>query len=78
MEDAIEPSMYATDVAIEQAVAGVPFRDAYRAAAESIGSAGNGRTPRQSLNERVSPGGAGQPGVEILRARLKALKDGTR
>ncbi|HET7663072.1 MAG TPA: argininosuccinate lyase [Rhodanobacteraceae bacterium] len=75
MEDAIEPSMYATDVAIEQAVAGVPFRDAYRAAAESIGSAGNGRTPRQSLNQRVSPGGAGKPGVEILRARLKALED---
>ncbi|NUR24045.1 argininosuccinate lyase, partial [Frateuria sp.] len=33
MRAAIEPAMYATDVAIEQAAAGVPFRDAYRAAA---------------------------------------------
>lgn len=76
MQAAIEPSMYATDVAIEQAAAGIPFRDAYRAAAESAASAGDGRTPQQSLDARVSPGGAGQPGVEILRARHKALQDG--
>ncbi len=75
MRAAIEPAMYATDVAIEQAAAGVPFRDAYRAAAETAASAGEGRTPRQSLDARVSPGGAGRPGVEILAARLKALKD---
>ncbi len=73
MEAAIESSMYATDVAIEQAAAGVPFRDAYRAAAEAAAAAGAGRTPQQSLDARVSPGGAAQPGLEILEARLKAL-----
>src|SRR5690625_4209570 len=73
MREAIEPAMYATDVAIEQAAAGVPFRDAYRAAADTAASAGAGRSPEQSLKERMSPGAAGQPRVEILRDRLKAL-----
>ncbi|MFZ0872514.1 MAG: argininosuccinate lyase, partial [Rhodanobacter sp.] len=45
MRASIDPAMYATDVAIEQAAAGVPFRDAYRAAAETASSAGHGRTP---------------------------------
>src|SRR6185437_3311921 len=58
MRAAIEPSLYATDVAIEAAVAGVPFRDAYRAAAENAHAAGQGRTPEQSLAARVSPGAA--------------------
>lgn len=75
MRSAIEPAMYATDVAIEQAVAGVPFRDAYRAAAETAATAGQGRSAAQSLRERVSPGGDGNPGLEILADRLKALKD---
>src|SRR5699024_10951835 len=73
MREAIEPAMYATDVAIEQAAAGVPFRDAYRAAPETAASAGAGRSPEQSLKERTSPGASGQPRVEILRDRLKAL-----
>ncbi|HJU39903.1 MAG TPA: argininosuccinate lyase, partial [Tahibacter sp.] len=42
MRRAIESSMYATDVAIEQAAAGVPFRDAYRAAADTAADAGHG------------------------------------
>jgi argininosuccinate lyase len=70
MHAAIEPAMYATDVAIEQAAAGVPFRDAYRAAAESAASAGQGRTPQQSLAARVSPGAAGDPRLDELRQRL--------
>lgn len=75
MRAAIEPSMYATDVAIEQAAAGVPFRDAYRAAAAAAASAGQGRTPESSLAARVSPGGDGKPGVELLRQRLKVFAD---
>ncbi len=70
MRAAIEPAMYATDVAIERAAAGVPFRDAYRAAAEAVASAGQGRTPEQSLTERVSPGAAGDLRLDALRARL--------
>ena len=65
--------MYATDVAIEQAAAGVPFREAYRKAAEAAGQAGVGRTPEASLAARVSPGAAGDLRLDELRARLDAL-----
>jgi argininosuccinate lyase len=73
MRAAIEPAMYATDVAIEQAAAGVPFRDAYRAAAETADEAGQGRTPEQSLAARTSPGAHADLRIDALRARLDAL-----
>lgn len=73
MQAAIEPAMYATDVAIEQAAAGVPFRDAYRAAAKAAQSAGQGRTPGQSLAARTSPGAHADLRLDALRARLDAL-----
>lgn len=74
MRAAIEPSMYATDVAIEQAAAGVPFREAYRRAGEAASEAGQGRTPEASLAARVSPGAAADLRLEELRARLEKLK----
>ncbi|MBN8734978.1 MAG: argininosuccinate lyase [Xanthomonadales bacterium] len=70
---AIEPAMYATDVAIEHAASGVPFRDAYRAAAEAATQAGQGRTPEQSLAARTSPGAHADLRLDELRARLAAL-----
>ena len=70
MRAAIEPAMYATDVAIEQAAAGVPFRDAYRAAAETAASAGEGRTPESSLASRTSPGAGHDLRLDELIARL--------
>ena len=75
MRAAIEPAMYATDVAIEQAVAGVPFREAYRAAAATIATAGEGRSPEASLAARNSPGASGAPRVGLLRERLRDLDD---
>jgi argininosuccinate lyase len=73
MRAAIEPAMYATDVAIEQAAAGVPFRDAYRAAADAAASAGEGRTPEASLAARVSPGSGHDLRLGELRDRLSHL-----
>ena len=73
MRAAIEPAMYATDVAIEQAAAGVPFRDAYRAAADAAASAGEGRTPESSLAARVSPGSGNDLRLDALRDRLSRL-----
>jgi len=70
---AIEPAMYATDVAIEHAASGVPFRDAYRAAAEAATQAGQGRTPEQSHAARTSPGAHADLRLDELRARLAAL-----
>jgi len=73
MRAAIEPAMYATDVAIEQAAAGVPFRDAYRAAAEAAARAGEGRTPESSLAARTSPGAGNDLRLNELAARLAQL-----
>ena len=73
MRAAIEPAMYATDLAIEQAVAGVPFREAYRSAAEAAVDAGAGRTPEGSLNARVSPGSGCDLRLDELRQRLSAI-----
>jgi len=73
MRGAIEPLMYATDMAIEAAAAGVPFREAYRRAAETAQTAGQGRTPESSLAARVSPGGAADLRLQELRTRLDAL-----
>jgi argininosuccinate lyase len=73
MRAAIDPAMYATDVAVEAAVAGVPFREAYRQAAESAGQAGQGRTPESSLAARVSPGGGAALGLDELERRFAAL-----
>ncbi|MEJ7746588.1 MAG: argininosuccinate lyase [Luteimonas sp.] len=68
---AIEPSMYATDLAIDLARQGMPFRQAYLQAADpanwQVGE------PLRSLDARVSPGAAGDPRLELLRARLDAL-----
>lgn len=73
MREAIEPSMFATDVAIEQAVAGVPFRDAYLNAAAQAHEAGQGRTAEASLAARTSAGGAAQLRLAVLQQRLNAL-----
>jgi argininosuccinate lyase len=73
MRAAIEPAMYATDAAIEQAVAGVPFRDAYRHAADTAAEAGQGRTPETSLAARTSPGAAADLRLDELRERLENL-----
>jgi argininosuccinate lyase len=74
MRAAMDSGMYATDVAVEQAAAGVPFREAYRAAAASADQAGTGRTPESSLAARVSPGAAADLRLNELRARWNGLK----
>ena len=73
MSAAIDPGMYATDMAIEQAIAGVPFRQAYRLAAQAATANAATRTPQASLDARRSPGGAGDLRLDELRARLAAL-----
>ncbi|MCA0394772.1 MAG: argininosuccinate lyase [Proteobacteria bacterium] len=70
---AIDSGMYATDVAVDAALAGVPFREAYQAAAAAADSAGQGRTPEGSLAARVSPGAAADLRLDLLQARWDAL-----
>ncbi|GAB6196400.1 argininosuccinate lyase [Lysobacter xanthus] len=74
MRAAIDPSLYATDLAIELARDGVPFRDAYRKAAEPGRWAA--RDPQASLDARCSPGATGDLRIDALRARLGAVATG--
>jgi argininosuccinate lyase len=70
MRAALEPAMYATDLAVDLARQGVPFREAYRQAADPARwDAGD---PEASLAARISPGAAGDPRLASLRARLDA------
>ncbi len=71
MREAIEPSMYATDLAVDLARQGVPFRDAYRQAADP--ARWTQGDPTASLAARTSPGAAGDARLDILRQRLLAL-----
>lgn len=73
MRAALDPSMYATDLAIELARDGVPFRDAYRAAADP--ARWSERDPDGSIAARVSPGAPGSLHLDVLDARLQALRD---
>jgi argininosuccinate lyase len=72
MRAALEPSMYATDLAVELAAKGLPFRDAYREAADPARWAD--RDPNASLVARVSPGAAGDLQLGVLAARWESLK----
>ncbi len=71
MRAAIEPSMYATDLAIELAKQGMPFREAYKHAADPARWAEG--DPEASLAARVSPGSGAALGLEVLRLRLSRL-----
>ncbi|MDG6348972.1 argininosuccinate lyase [Luteimonas sp. 8-5] len=72
MRAALDPSMYATDLALDLAKQGMPFREAYRQAADP--SRWEGGDPQASLAARVSPGAAGDMRLDALRARLAALR----
>jgi argininosuccinate lyase len=71
MRAALDDSMYATDLAVDLAREGVPFREAYRQAADPARWAGG--TPEASLAARVSPGAAAEPRMDALRARLDGM-----
>lgn len=71
MRAALDPSMYATDLAVDLARQGVPFRDAYKQAADPARWAEG--DPQASLAARVSPGAAADLRLDVLRKRLAAL-----
>ena len=71
MRAALDPSIYATDLAVDLARQGMPFRDAYREAANpERWSEGN---PEASLAARVSPGSGVALALDELQRRLDAL-----
>jgi argininosuccinate lyase len=70
MRAAIGAECFATDRAVDLAVAGMPFRDAYREVARELGELAGGDA-LASLKARVSPGAPGALGLEVLRRRLR-------
>jgi len=72
MRASLEPSMYATDLAVQLAGDGVPFREAYRQAADP--ARWREGDPEASLAARISPGAAGDPRLDVLRQRLTRLE----
>lgn len=69
---AISPECFATDRAVELAVSGVPFREAYRRVADEIKNLELGDAAA-SLAARVSPGAPGDLRLDRLEARLAEL-----
>ena len=72
MRQSISSDMYATDRAVELTTSGIPFRDAYRQVGDELDQLEK-RDPQQSITERVSLGGPGNLGLELLEARFQAL-----
>jgi len=74
MRGSITPEMLATDLALDLARDGVPFREAYRVAVAKCGKI-NDEDIGRSLAGRVSPGGCGRLETSILQSRLAALRN---
>ena len=74
MRASITPEMLATDLALDMAREGIPFRDAYKTVATEIKGI-SGEAIAQSLANRVSPGACGQLETGLLESRLKALEN---
>ncbi len=73
MRAAIEPSMLATDRAVELSRSGLAFRDAYKQAASEIDSLEmTDETIDVSLRDRRSPGACGNLMLDALESRLAA------
>jgi len=72
MRDAITTEMFATDLALEQAASGLPFRDAYQSVKRQLAELPQ-RDIAQSLAQRVSPGACGALDLDDIRARLESV-----
>lgn len=71
IQQAFEPSMHATDTALEFAKQGMPFREAYQRAADP--ALWQNRTASDSLATRTSEGSGINLGLEKLKQRLAQL-----
>ena len=74
MRDSITAEMLATDHALKLAQDGIPFRDAYKAAATQIQGLSD-EAIAESLASRTSPGGCGRLETNLMQARLDALRN---
>ena len=71
MLKAITPEMFATDIALQNAAAGVPFREAYLMAKQQLDETAQ-LDVQESLARRISPGACGDLQLKRIRLRLEA------
>jgi len=67
---AITPEMFATDIALTNAAAGVPFREAYLMAKQNMDEKAQPDV-QESLARRISPGACGDLQLDLIRLRLE-------
>lgn len=72
---AISGDMFATDLSVDLAREGKPFREAYREVGQRLEGLGPGDAA-ESVRLRVSPGACGDLRLEELQTRLDRLGDG--
>lgn len=73
LRDCIDPSMLATDRAVEHAIAGIPFREAY----QRVANAQPSDAPIDidaSINARTSPGACADLMLDALQSRIDATR----
>ncbi|MBK8255350.1 MAG: argininosuccinate lyase [Polyangiaceae bacterium] len=70
---AVTPECFATDKAVDLAVAGVPFREAYKKVAAEISGLAQG-DPLASIDARTSFGSPGNLGLDELARRISELE----
>jgi len=70
MRQAISVEMFATDMALEQAAKGIPFRSAYMEAKKKLAEL-EAPDAAASLKQRVSPGACGDLQLDRIRHRLE-------
>jgi len=68
---AFHPEVFATDVAIELVVGGMPFRDAYREVKEKLGELGD-MDPREAIAKKTHAGTTGNLCLDVARAGVDA------
>jgi argininosuccinate lyase len=67
---AFDGEVFATDRALELVLEGVPFRDAYRQVAASLGELGT-RDPRAAIAKKTHLGAPANLGLELGRSRVR-------
>ena len=73
MKEATSPELFATQIALEKVLAGVPFRDAYRDAAKES-EEGKIAVDKEALKAYLVVGYPGQTNSEQIRAHIKKLE----
>lgn len=71
--DAFSSDVFATDYALELAVAGVPFRDAYQQVAQNLEQLSQS-DPLQNIKAKTHLGATGNLGLDLIKAQINELK----